>query len=1197
MNLSLSFLHMSRRCLALALFFVFFVSSACPARALEGVESEVIEPPLACTTTKGVTPAAAVPQEAVLPNGLRVLFVEEHSVPIVSCLIWYRAGARNERPGGTGLSHLVEHLLFQNVGGFRKGEMGAMIVRNGGQFNGFTSDDFTAFFETVHPSKLELCLRIESERMRLARFTPNDVSAEIANIRKEFDEETADPGAALTQEVRSVAFVHHPYGNPTRGWRPDVEALTVEDVKGFYDRYFRPHNATLVLVGDFKTASALALVKKYFGIIPKHTGAIPPIRAVEPLQHAERRVIMRHPGRKEMLYLAYHAPAINDQDSAAMALLEKVLNAHYAGRFKTKLLEPHVCSHATSLFELKRDPGLFTLTLMPASGVPLHKVLEGLDNMIAQLRSQPITDAELRRARNQAEFACFNERDGVYRTGFHIGYFDSIQSWKAAYSWPERLKTVTAADLQRVAKRYLVPENRVVGFLHAQAAPPPAKPASPAPAEKGGPKTQPAKPGSQAETRPERPGVRTPISRRMGSVPLVGYKNDDSAIAPNEPILLALKTEANASSSKENGSDSEKNGKSTKKSSSKKSSSTPSEDRKTASKKGSDQTKQSPDAKGKSKTAFVKGKDEKSDKKRADPSAKSSGKSVTNKPAKDKKEESAKKSGKDTTKTAKDSGKTPGKDSAKSAKDSSKSANAKDSSKSAGESAKATKESSKSAGESAKATTTPVVRTNVSPVPSSSSGEGELPIPGSSLKAGHYTRKVLKNGLTVIAFENRLSPIVQIAGAIRSGEVYEPQGKTGVSALAAHAMNYGTAKLNKTQLHSLQEDLGLPPQAMLHFEPGQEFVSFQGRCLSRDLPQHMTILSDVLREPAFSEGDIEKAKQDAFNSIKQNDETVSSRVRRALLRSLVASSSAYFPADPSEKARSIEALKASDVKEFHASVMRPENTTIVIAGDIIGEEAIRQAEQCLSHWTGAGQYREAVVTPSSRRSLKTSVPIRDRAQTTVCVGQLLRVSRNDREFCDLLIADCALTNHPMFSRLLQKAHDERVFGSGVSCDDISSGLEGLGGMTTWYLSVPVESNAVSRAVAAIKNELKGFAKNGLTPAEAAEVKRFLYGALPIRYMQNLSLAAKSILDASLQRAEGDHLGELLLKVRNANPESINKFIKTVLRPEQSSLVIAGDRGVVKQIPSLRDSELSQEAADKTMEAAGPAPAGSSKENE
>lgn len=1039
------------------------------------------------------------PKEYLLPNGLRIVLVEEHSLPVVSCLMWYRVGARNERAGSTGLSHMVEHMLFDEVGTFRKGELGATIVRNGGQFNGFTSDDFTAFFETLHPSKLDLALRIESMRMRSARFTKPAIQAEVANINKEFEEEQSDPAALLTSEVRCVSFLHHPYGSPTRGWRVDVDGLTAEDAKGFYDRFYVPNNASLVLVGDFNTANALTLIKKHFAALPKSVTPIPQIRAHEPEQHSERRVIMRYPGKTELVQIAYHAPSISDQDSAPMAVLEKLLNANFAGRLRTRLMETKICSGANSQFELKHDPGLLTLNATPAPGQSLQKVLESVDGMIAQLRTQIVSEQELRRAKNQAEFACFSERDGPYRTGFHLGYFDSIQSWKTAYSWPERLRTVTAADILRVSRKYLVPENRVVGFLASNVAPkapppPTATPTSPKPAS------------------PKPPQSATYIE--LTKQKLVGYKGDDYALSPEamraadgqKPILIAQAKTAKA-------------GETAKRPVDKTSSKAVAKPAETPKKTDSDAVKKADAAK---------------------------------------KAESGKKS--DATAAKKVDGSTAAKktDAAVVKTD-------------------ATKSGAQSSGKP-ETPATPVKREPTAKAPTAP--RSPRPPVGSSLQSGQYTRKVLKNGLTVIAFESRLCPIVQICGAVRAGEVYEPNEKAGLSSVVANALNYGTARASKTQLQSVQEDMGLPPSAMLKFEPGLEQITFQTRCLAKDMVQQLGIVAESLSSPALAEADLEKAKQDAINGLKKSDETVAARVNRALMRSLLAPNSPHYPTDPSEKSKVIEALKPNEIKDFYTSNISPGSTMMVIAGDIDGEQAIRAAEAVFETWqSNARVATEPGVVQSARRSLKVSVPIKDRSQTMICIGRLIKTAPGDRDFHNLAIADCALTNHPIFSRLVQRDNDEAVMATSMSNEELNSRFQSLGGLTSWSLIVPTEPDAVSKAVTTVNTELKNFVKNGLTLNEIQEVKRYLAGVVSVRYMPNLSVAAKSVLDAALERSEGDFVGELLLKIANADPETINRFIRNVFRPDQSTLVVAGDRQAIKQVQPRSDAEMRAPAGD------------------
>ncbi|MCC6981507.1 MAG: insulinase family protein, partial [Candidatus Melainabacteria bacterium] len=465
-------------------------------------------------------------------------------------------------------------------------------------------------------------------------------------------------------------------------------------------------------------------------------------------------------------------------------------------------------------------------------------------------------------------------------------------------------------------------------------------------------------------------------------------------------------------------------------------------------------------------------------------------------------------------------------------------------------------EASKPATASSPAARPTSVRTVASPRP---------PV-GSILHTGHYSRKVLKNGLTVIAFESRLCPIVQIYGAIRAGEAYEPMTKPGLAMVLANALNYGTQHATRAQLQSVQEDLGLPPQAMLKFEPGLEQITFQTRCLAKDMVQQLGIVAESLASPALADSDMEKAKQDAVAGLRRTDETVAARVNRALMRSLLAPNSPHCPTDPSEKAKVIEALKQSEIKDYYTSTVSPASTMIVLAGDFDGEQAIKSAEAVFENWqSNARLASEPDVVPSSRRSLKVSVPTTDRSQTMVCIGKLVKTAPGDRDFCNLAIADCALTNHPIFSRLIKRDTDEAVLATSMSTEEINSRFQSLGGLTSWSLIVPTEPDAVAREVNSINTELKAFVQKGMTPVEIQEVKRYLSGVICVRYMPNLSVAAKSVLDAALERAEGDFVGELLLKITNADGESINRFIRNVFRPDLATVVVAGDKQAIKQV--------------------------------
>jgi zinc protease len=492
---------------------------------------ECNHPDTSATDPKAVKSIHVAPPqtcETLLPNGLKLVVFEDHSFPVVSCLTWYKVGAKYESPGSTGISHLLEHLLFGTVGPFRKGEIAASIARLGGQFNGFTSDDFTAFFETLPANKVDLALRIESQRMRNASFTDSDVHQEISNIQTEFETESKDPMGSLSREVRAALYQQHPYHNPTMGWRTDVENINAQQVKAYYDKFFWPDNCTVVVAGDVSPKDVIQSAQQYFGNISKAPVAPSSPKITEQAQHGERRIVVKYPGKQEVLQLAYHAPAMDDPDAPAMVVLEKLLNMPLSGRLKKNLIEAHVCSSASATFEIKKDPGLFTLTCtaIPAMPGAQQKINDAADGLINQIKAQLITDGELKRAKNQAEFTYFAEAESPYRAGFHLGYFDSLSKWQDTFTWPERLRAVTIADIQRVAKRYLNSDARVVAWLAGASAP-----KSAAPKNNG---DQPSAP-------------KTPGSRQFEHTRLTGFKDDDDALSPEhchtgrreQPILIA----------------------------------------------------------------------------------------------------------------------------------------------------------------------------------------------------------------------------------------------------------------------------------------------------------------------------------------------------------------------------------------------------------------------------------------------------------------------------------------------------------------------------------------------------------------------------------------------------------------------------------------------------------------------------------
>ncbi len=985
---------------------------------------------------------APLPEQFVLPNGLKVILLEDHSFPVVSSAVWYRTGARNETMGGTGVSHLVEHLLFRRAGNMRPGELGAMIARVGGQFNGYTSDDFMTFFEVLSPSKLETGLQVEAERMRSAPFTEKDVQNEVANIKREFQAEAADAAQVLAREVRAAAFQQHPYHNPTMGWQGDVENLTVAQARAYYERFIRTDNATLVLVGDFKPAAVMPLIRKHFAALPKPSGRQHTQYAAEPPQKGERRVVVKSSGNRELLEVAYHAPAIQEPDAAALAVMEKVFNSAYSGRLKSKLVDTKICSSAAARFEAKKDPGLFEIMCVAAAGTGEQKLGEALDSLVNQLRDQPISDAELRQARNQAEFAYCAVRDGPYHAGFQLGFFDSLSNWQNAFTWTERLRAVTAADIQRAARRYFNPDNRVIGWVSSPNAPK-------IPQAKSDPAPEPSPPAEKKAP---------PRGRQGEHVRMTGYKRDDFAVGPEQARQAGTTRLIGQLPS---------------------------------------QMAPLPGiAEGVS-----------------DP--------------------------------APGGGPAPGAPQAQ--------APAQPETKAAPASAAAAAGTSPAAAQSQQSIAAP----SLPPLP-------KLPQERAS-RAIH--RKVLKNGLTLVVYESHLSPIVEIAGAVKAGDAFDPPGKKGLSAVTASALNFGSGKHNRSQMLALQEALGLPPPAMLKFDDGMETIDFGGKCLSRDLPAVLALLGESLASPAFQEGDVEKAKLDVISSIRRQQDSVGAKVDRALRRSLVAGSSPYAPPDPVERVKSVSGLKPEDVRDFHANFITPADTCIVLVGDVSMEQATQMAEKALGAWSGSSRHQIPAVQANARHILKTSVPIKDRGQAIVSFGQLVPLSRAHQDYGALLLADCALTNHPIFSRLGQVVSAEPKLAAAVGSEALESRVSALADSLEWSLTVSPEASAVPYVVRRLQDELRNFSRNGVTPQEVAEAKLYLSGAIPVRSMSTIDAVADNVLASVLQDGEPDYLFRMLASVRTASVESINRIIRSIFKPDQASLVVAGSS---QTISALRD---------------------------
>src|SRR3954452_1418083 len=258
-------------------------------------------------------------------NGLTLLTKEVHAAPVVSFWVWYRVGARNEHNGITGISHWVEHMMFKGTHTFGKGEIMQKVAENGGTLNAFTSDDWTAYFETLPSDRLDLALQIESDRIANSLFSPDEVASERTVIISEREGSENEPDHLLGEEVSSSAFKVHPYGNGVIGWKCALRPMTREDLYNHYKTYYAPNNATVVVVGDFDTADVVEKVGAAFGKY-KPSKHIPEVRAIEPEQIGERRVRVEKPGSTAQIEVVYHTPAASDPDVYPLMVADALLS-------------------------------------------------------------------------------------------------------------------------------------------------------------------------------------------------------------------------------------------------------------------------------------------------------------------------------------------------------------------------------------------------------------------------------------------------------------------------------------------------------------------------------------------------------------------------------------------------------------------------------------------------------------------------------------------------------------------------------------------------------------------------------------------------------------------------------------------------------------------------------------------------------
>ena len=410
-----------------------------------------------------------------LDNGMTVLIKEMHHAPLASFWIWYRVGSGDERPGTTGISHWVEHMLFKGTPQFPKGEIDRQIARCGGAINGMTWLDFTAFMEALPSHEIDLAFRIEADRMVNSLFDDDEVSAERTVIVSERQGAENNPHFLLDEEVKSAAFRIHPYRHDTIGDLCDLQTMTREDLWHHYTTYYRPNHAVAVLVGDVDTQRALERLTELFGGIP----AGPDVRATrrpEPEQKGERRVTREGEDSVAYLQTLYRTPHASEPDFLPLRIMDAALTGpaqmsfsggggtNLSSRLYKALVETELATSVGGALITTRDPYVYELSATVRTGRTLQEVEDALSAELEKLATEPITEAELLKAikQSKAQFAYAAER--VTNQASWLGWTEVLGSYTWFETYIDRLAAVTVADVHRVAQTYLKPSNRTVGW-------------------------------------------------------------------------------------------------------------------------------------------------------------------------------------------------------------------------------------------------------------------------------------------------------------------------------------------------------------------------------------------------------------------------------------------------------------------------------------------------------------------------------------------------------------------------------------------------------------------------------------------------------------------------------------------------------------------------------------------------------------
>lgn len=440
----------------------------------------MIRLPMLATLVAGLSlalTAQARANEAVthftLDNGMEVVVVEDHRAPVVQQMVWYRAGSADEPKGSSGVAHFLEHLLFKATDKLESGEFSATVAANGGRDNAFTSYDYTAYYQRVAADRLGLMMEMEADRMKNIRLTPDNIRTERDVILEERNQRTENnPAALFSEQLNAAQYLNHRYGVPVIGWKHEMEALDLEDALSFYELYYSPNNAILVVSGDVTPEDVRELAEATYGQIPANPDLPERLRTEEPPQIAERRLTYRDDRVAQPYvrrsYLAAERDSGAQEEAAALLLLSELLGGGTTSYLNEKLqFDEQIATYTGAFYNADTlDDTTFDLVVLPVPGVSLEQAEEALDKVLEQFMETGVDEEHLDRLKAQLRADQIYARDDADRVAHRYGSALAIGlTVEDVQAWPDVLQAVTTEDIMQAARTLFDKRASVTGWL------------------------------------------------------------------------------------------------------------------------------------------------------------------------------------------------------------------------------------------------------------------------------------------------------------------------------------------------------------------------------------------------------------------------------------------------------------------------------------------------------------------------------------------------------------------------------------------------------------------------------------------------------------------------------------------------------------------------------------------------------------